>query len=39
MLMNRGTDHDDPRGQTVTIFRETMGGKGRPARSRARARC
>ena len=28
MLMNRGTDHDVRAGQTVTIFRETMGGKG-----------
>ena len=28
MLINRGTDHDIRAGQTVTIFRETMGGKG-----------
>jgi hypothetical protein len=28
MLINRGTDHDVRAGQTVTIFRETMGGKG-----------
>jgi hypothetical protein len=28
MLINRGADHDVRAGQTVTIFRETMGGKG-----------
>lgn len=28
VLMNRGTDHDIRAGQTVTIFRETMEGKG-----------
>lgn len=28
VLMDRGTDHDVRAGQTVTIFRETMDGKG-----------
>lgn len=27
-LLNRGTDHDVRAGQTVTIYRETMAGKG-----------